>query len=70
VKLREETAATLSVEREFARFMEAEKQRTQAALRQARLLKAVATALALLLFGAVLLGGLYYLRHQPPPSGP
>lgn len=70
LKLREETSATLSVEREFALFMDAEKERTQAALAQARLLKTIATVLAVLLFVAVVVGGIYYLRQSPLPSGP
>jgi N-acetylglutamate synthase-like GNAT family acetyltransferase len=70
LQLREETSPALSVEREFALFMETEKQRTQAALDQARALKIIATVLAILLLGAVIAGGVYYLRQNPLRLGP
>lgn len=65
LQLREETSATLSVEREFEVFMRTEKERSQAAIQQAKTLKTVATVLALLLAVAVIGVAVYALRHNP-----
>jgi N-acetylglutamate synthase-like GNAT family acetyltransferase len=50
LKLREEGAGAISIDKEFALFKEAERERTEAMFRQARFLKIIAFALA----GAVL----------------
>jgi hypothetical protein len=50
-KLREEGAGAISIDKEFALFKEAERERTEAMFRQARFLKIIALALA----GAVLI---------------
>jgi ABC-type Fe3+-siderophore transport system permease subunit len=65
LKLKEEVAAILSADKEFALFMESEKQRTAQAFRQARILKAIATFIALAMLGAVLAGAFYMLRRNP-----
>ena len=64
VKLREDPSAIISADKEFAIFMAAEKQRTDRALRHARLLKAAATLLAVVLFMLVLAGAVYVLRRN------
>ena len=51
VKLREEGAAGISIDKEFAMFKEAERERTEQMFRQARFLKIIALAIA----GAVLI---------------
>lgn len=64
LKLRDEPEAVISLDKEFALFMEAEKQRTARAFQQARILKLVATLVAVALFGAVLLGAIYLMRNN------
>lgn len=61
LSLRPEPVPTVDLEREFDRFAEAERHRTEAALEQARWLKRLATILALLLFLGVLVGMSYLL---------
>jgi N-acetylglutamate synthase-like GNAT family acetyltransferase len=51
LKLREEGAGAISIDKEFALFKEAERERTEAMFRQARFLKIIAFAIA----GAVLI---------------
>lgn len=51
IKLREEGAGSISIDKEFAMFREAERERTEQMMRQARFLKLIALAIA----GAVLL---------------
>jgi len=51
VKLREEGASGISIDKEFAMFKEAERERTEQMFRQARFLKIIALAIA----GAVLI---------------
>ena len=65
LRLKEELEAVLSADKEFALFMESEKQRTHRALQQARILKTVATLLALALFGSVLAGLFIVIRNNP-----
>lgn len=64
LKLRDDPEAVVSLDKEFALFMEAEKQRTARAFKQARVLKMVATLVAVALFGAVLLGAIYLMRNN------
>lgn len=57
--------AILSVDKEFAMFMAAEKQRTARAHQHARLIKYVATGLAIV-FALFVAGAIFYLlRHNP-----
>jgi len=65
VKLREDLESIISADKEFALFMESEKQRTRRAFQQARILKIVATLVALALLGLVLVGAVYVVRHSP-----
>jgi len=66
LKLREPVEELLSADQEFALFMQTEKQRTARTLQHARLLKIVATliALSVLLFIAIV-GGSFVLRNYP-----
>lgn len=70
LQLREEIPVTRSVEQEFERFMAAERQRTQATLEQAKLIKTLATILAIILAGGVIVVGVYFLSRQPLPLAP
>ena len=65
LKLKEEVEALVSLDKEFALFMESEKQRTQRAFQQARVLKVVATLVALGLLGIVLAGAFIVFRKNP-----
>jgi N-acetylglutamate synthase-like GNAT family acetyltransferase len=70
LQLREQTTATLSVEREFERFMQSEKARSQAALEQAKMLKTIATVVALILAVVVIGAALYFLKRNPQVFAP
>jgi N-acetylglutamate synthase-like GNAT family acetyltransferase len=66
--LRAEPNLAVDVDKEFAMFKEAEKARTEQAFKQARLVKIIATVLAVLLFVGVLVGMSYlFFKTQPPP---
>lgn len=67
---REEISGAIPVEREFELFMQAEKQRTQATLEQAKMLKTVATIVAVILAAAVIGAALYFLRRNPQVLAP
>jgi N-acetylglutamate synthase-like GNAT family acetyltransferase len=69
LKLKEDTEALLSADKEFALFMESEKQRTQRAFQQARVLKFIATLIALAILAAVLVGAFYLFRKNPHLMG-
>ncbi len=56
LKLKDDLQAVLSLDKEFALFMEAEKQRTSRAFQHARILKVAATLIALTVFLFVLAG--------------
>lgn len=70
LQLREETTATLSVEREFELFMKSEKDRSQAAIERAKMLKTIATVVALILAVVVIGAALYFLRRNPQVLAP
>jgi N-acetylglutamate synthase-like GNAT family acetyltransferase len=53
VKLREDVEAVLSADKEFAMFMQSEKQRTEQVFQQARAFKTIATILAFIVLVAV-----------------
>ena len=55
----------LSADHQFALFMASEKERTQRAFQQARILKWVATLIAFALLGLVLTGAFLVLRNNP-----
>lgn len=65
LQLREDLDAIIAADKEFALFMEAEKQRTRRAYQQARVLKLFATLVALALLAAVVAGAVYVIRHSP-----
>lgn len=64
IRLRDEEAVEISLDKEFARFKEFEKERTDKAMRQARTLKLVATLLAIVL--ALLVGviSIYVFKNR------
>lgn len=65
LKLKEDIEEVISADREFALFMEAERQRTARTFGHARALKLLATLLALGLLLFVILGAIMLLRKNP-----
>jgi N-acetylglutamate synthase-like GNAT family acetyltransferase len=65
LKLKDDIDEVISADKEFAMFMEAEKQRTARALQQARVLKAVAVVIALAVLGLVMAAMFLLLRRNP-----
>jgi N-acetylglutamate synthase-like GNAT family acetyltransferase len=65
LKLRDDLADVISLDKEFALFMESEKQRTARAMRHAKILKLLATLIALGVFALVLAGAFLLLRRNP-----
>lgn len=65
LKLKEDVQEVLSADKEFAVFMEAEKQRTERAFAQARILKFVATFIALAVLLLVVSGAFLLIRKNP-----
>jgi N-acetylglutamate synthase-like GNAT family acetyltransferase len=65
LKLKEDLQEVLSADKEFALFMESEKQRSQRAIQQARILKFIATLIAFAVFIAVLIGLFFLIRKNP-----
>jgi N-acetylglutamate synthase-like GNAT family acetyltransferase len=65
LKLKEDVQEILSVDHEFAMFMEAEKQRTARAFQQAKVLKVVATLLAVTVLFFVIAGAFLLIRKNP-----
>jgi hypothetical protein len=64
LKLREDVEEVLSLDKEFALFTEAERERSRGALNQAKVLKTVATVAAVILGILVLIGSIAALRDQ------
>jgi hypothetical protein len=64
LKLKEDVE-TVSLDKEFALFMESEKQRTQKAFEHAKILKVVATLLALAILALVMVGAFLVIRRNP-----
>ena len=62
LKLKEDLETAISLDKEFALFKESEKQRTQRAFQQARILKMIATFIALALLVLVAAGAFYVVR--------
>jgi hypothetical protein len=69
-KLREDVDEVLSLDKEFALFAEAERERSRTALSQARLLKTIATVLAIILALAVLGASVFLVLQRGPVAGP
>ncbi len=65
LKLKDDVVEVISAEREFALFMEAEKQRSQRAIQQAKVLKLVATFIAFALLALVAIGAIFILKKNP-----
>lgn len=65
LKLRDDLADVISLDKEFALFMESEKQRTARSMQQAKILKLIATLIALAVLGLVLVGAFLLLRKNP-----
>jgi N-acetylglutamate synthase-like GNAT family acetyltransferase len=65
LKLKEDLEEVLSADKEFALFMESEKQRSQRAIQQARILKFIATLIAFAIFILVLIGVFFLIRKNP-----
>ncbi len=65
LQLREDAAIeAISDDKEFEMFIQSEKERTARAFQQARVLKTVATIIALLLAGIVIIGGAFLMRNS------
>ena len=64
LKLKEDVE-TVSLDKEFALFMESEKQQTQKAFAHARILKGVATLLALGILALVMVAAFLVIRRNP-----
>ena len=64
LKLKDDLTTVLSADKEFALFMQSEKERTARTFQHARVLKVVATLIALILFGVVIAGLLFVAQHN------
>ena len=69
IKLREDVDTLVSLDQEFARFMDLEKQKTQRAFKQARILKSIVLVLALGIFFIAVAGAVILLRRNPHVLG-
>lgn len=69
LKLREDVEEVVNLDQEFAVFMEAEKQRSRQMMDQAKMLKWLATLLALALFLAVIGVGIWIVMKDPSILG-
>lgn len=65
LKLRDDLAEVISFDHEFGLFKDSERQRTERALAQARVLKTIATLLALAVLLLVIAGAVFVLRKSP-----
>jgi len=70
VKLREDVEEVLSMDKEFALFAEAERERSRSVISQAKTLKTIATVLALILGLAVLVASVMLVLQRSPRGGP
>ena len=66
LKLKEDIVTVVSLDKEFALFMESEKQRTARAFQHARLLKALATLIALAVLVLVMAAAFFIIRRRTP----
>src|SRR5262249_36589631 len=64
IQLRAEAAAPASLDKEFAMFKEAEKERTEQMFRQARVLKLIAALVAVVVFVLVAIWAYLFFRMQ------
>ncbi|PWU16833.1 MAG: hypothetical protein C5B50_12480 [Verrucomicrobia bacterium] len=65
LKLRDDLHQLLSAEQQFELLMASERERTQRVFQHARILKLIATVIALALFGLVMLGIFFIVRRNP-----
>jgi hypothetical protein len=65
LQLKEDIEEVISADKEFALFMESERQRTQRAFQQARILKFVATLIAVSVLLLVMAGAFFLIRKNP-----
>jgi hypothetical protein len=65
VKLRDNVEAVLSADKEFAMFMQSEKQRTQRTLQQAKFFKFLATLIAFAVLAIAAAGIIMMIRRNP-----
>ena len=65
LKLRDDVESVHSLDREFALFMQSEKQRTNRAFQQARIIKNIATLIAVVVFILVLAGAFWMIMKNP-----
>ena len=70
IKLRDDVEEVLSLDKEFAMFAEAERERSRQALSQAKLFKTIATGIAVILGLAVLVISVILILNKPPGSTP
>src|SRR4051812_23341673 len=64
IQLREDTGSIVSLDKEFALFKEAEREQTEKMFRQARTLKFIAAAIAILVATLVVVWAVYFLMIQ------
>jgi N-acetylglutamate synthase-like GNAT family acetyltransferase len=67
LKLKDDIETLTSLDKEFAMFMDSEKQRTARAFQQAKILKVVATLIALGVFIIVMIGAFMIFKHGGLP---
>jgi N-acetylglutamate synthase-like GNAT family acetyltransferase len=65
LKIKEDIEEVISADKEFAMFMEAERRRTERAFQQARILKFIATLIAVAVLFLVLAGAFIIIRKNP-----
>ncbi len=65
LNLRDDLETVMSLDKEFAMFMESEKQHTARTFQQARVLKIVATLIALAVLLLVLAGAFFVVKNNP-----
>ena len=65
LKLKDDVQEILSADKEFAVFMQAEKERTQRALQQAKVLKFIAMFLAFGIFLLIIVGAFLMIKKNP-----
>jgi N-acetylglutamate synthase-like GNAT family acetyltransferase len=65
LKLKEDIEEVISVDKEFALFMESERQRTERAFQHARILKMIATLIAVAVLFLVMVGAFFLIRKNP-----
>ena len=65
LKLKEDVEEVISADKEFALFMQSERERSQRTLQQARALKVVATLIAIGVLLLVIVGGVLLVKNNP-----